>query len=573
MCDVGLEGCMSSVRKLSNNKKRKVQELLAQAAHALSLRRHDVLETILQEVEQMQADNPDLANLRGVLACENGRFEQAEKFFVSAINAAPKRADFHLNLGMLYLNQGLPFDALERFRAAMGIDKHSIVAIVGVSQCLIRIGEHKQACSILERALGDRPANDELLLAMFRASFSLAQLEKARACLESVLLRRPDSAEAHMGIAQIALQQGDFTEAQNEAREAVRLAPDNSSLYTFISGVTKFKDADDDILRCMLEQYKKSADKPVDRTNLAFALAKAMDDLGDVERAWSFIREGNDLRHKHGSYDAENELEHMQEIMRHYTPEVCAGNSGIKDETPIFILGMPRCGSTLTEQIIAAHPDVVSRGESETFVKNALLDYHSDEDALTLERITSFSPDEWQTLGASYLRRMKAEIPGAKRVTDKSLTNIRHLGAIHCALPMARIIHVRRDPMDTCFSIYKNNLIGGHFGFGFNLGELGYYYRMYLKLMQHWRDVLPAGAMYEMDYEALVADQEGETRKLLDYCGLPWNEACLQFTRTKNVVATTSVAQVRRAINKDSLAAWKPYAEHLQPLLRILDVR
>ncbi|OIO70560.1 MAG: hypothetical protein COW19_07075 [Zetaproteobacteria bacterium CG12_big_fil_rev_8_21_14_0_65_55_1124] len=563
---------MEKIKKLSNNKKRKVQELLGQATQAMRLRRLDVLESLLQKVDRIQPNNPDVANFRGVLAIQNGRFEHAETFFVRAINAAPRRADFHLNLGKLYLTQGMPFDALKRFKSATTLEPKSVEAAIGLVQCLIRIGEHKQACTILEPLLAVDPANTDLLLAMFRACFSLAKLERARACLDNVLAIQADCAEAHLGIAQIALQEGDFKEAQREAREALRLAPNNSSLYTFVSDVTKFRDPDDDILRAMLDQYRQSAGRPVDRTNLAFALAKAMGDMGNVERAWEFIMEGNNLRHEQSTYNADEELVHMQEIMRFYTPDVCMRNSGIEDETPIFILGMPRCGSTLSEQILAAHPDVVSRGESETFVKNALLDYHSDENVLTLERMTSFSPDQWRELGTAYLQRLRSDMPDAKRITDKSLTNIRYVGAIHCTLPRARIIHVRRNPLDTCFSIFKNNLAGGQFGYGFNLGELGYYYRMYLKLMQHWRDVLPSGAMYEMDYEALVTNQEEETRKLLDYCGLPWSDDCLQFTQVRNVVSTTSVAQVRRSIYKDSVAAWKPYEQHLQPLIRILGI-
>jgi hypothetical protein len=144
------------------------------------------------------------------------------------------------------------------------------------------------------------------------------------------------------------------------------------------------------------------------------------------------------------------------------------------------------------------------------------------------------------------------------------------VGAIHCALPKAKIVHVRRHPLDTCLSIYKLDLAGLMFDFAYDLADLGHYYRHYLKVMQHWRDVLPKGAMYELDYEMLVADQEGETRKLLDYCDLPWNEACLQFDKAKNVVRTSSMSQVRQGIYTDAMAVWKRYEKHLQPLIDIL---
>jgi len=157
-----------------------------------------------------------------------------------------------------------------------------------------------------------------------------------------------------------------------------------------------------------------------------------------------------------------------------------------------------------------------------------------------------------------------------RHITDKSLANIRFVGAIHCALPKARIVHVRRHPLDTCLSIYRLNIQGEAFDFGRDLEELGYYYQMYLKLMQHWRDTLPEGVMYELTYERLVADQKGETRKLLDACGLEWSDQCLQFQQARNAVRTASVAQVRRAIYTDSMAAWKRYEQHLAPLIHIL---
>jgi hypothetical protein len=198
------------------------------------------------------------------------------------------------------------------------------------------------------------------------------------------------------------------------------------------------------------------------------------------------------------------------------------------------------------------------------------MDFDSDEDPLTMERITSLSTDEWRKIGQAFLGRMKTGHEDALRITDKSLSNIRMIGAIHCALPHARIIHVRRHPLDTCLSIFKSNVRGALFEFGCNLEQLGRYYKSYLSLMQHWRTVLPKGVMYEIDYEQLVANQEDETRKLIDFCNLEWNDNCLEFHKTKNIVKTASIAQVRQPIYSDSMATWKRYERQLQPLIDIL---
>jgi hypothetical protein len=252
-----------------------------------------------------------------------------------------------------------------------------------------------------------------------------------------------------------------------------------------------------------------------------------------------------------------------------FTDETFDRQSTLNENTPIFIIGMPRCGSTLVEQILAAHPNVASKGECEFFEK-VLAEENATDKPLTFERITAFTPEHWGSIGQRYLQRLKMNASEVTRVTDKSLTNIRLVGPIHYALPKARIIHIRRHPLDTCLSIYKNNLLGALHDYGRNLGQLGYYYRMYLRLMQHWRNILPAGTMYELDYENLINDQEGETRKLLDYCGLPWSDQCLSFQKAKNVVRTASVTQVRQPVYNSSLAAWKRYEKNLQPLIKIL---
>jgi len=212
---------------------------------------------------------------------------------------------------------------------------------------------------------------------------------------------------------------------------------------------------------------------------------------------------------------------------------------------------------------------VASKGEWGEF-ERGLIELGQRDTPLTLEQITAFSPAQWQQLGSIFLKRLQADLPKSLRIIDKSLNNIRMVGAIHCSLPKAKIIHVRRHPLDTCLSIYKNNLTGKLFDFGHNLSELGHYYRAYLDLMAHWRRALPQGVMYELDYEQLISDQEGETRKLLEYCELPWNDQCLQFNKAKTIVRTASIAQVRQPIFKSSMAAWKRYERHLQPLIEIL---
>ena len=554
--------------KLSNNKKRQVALAVEQALEALRSGRLDICEQWLRKIEAIHPDNPDAADLRGVLCAQAGQLAEAEQHFVNAINSAPKRATLHTHLGDLYLSQRLYSDALPRYRSAAKIDPHSLPAHLGLSKALLELGFAEKARQILEKMIKRHGRDPNVLMGLFSACYRLNLLDEGLIYLEKLLQLYPDYPEAHFELGKLKVQMGSIEAGESDIRTALKLQPNDARAHGALADIRKFEHEDADTAS-MIALHARSAPLSGDRMILSFALGKIMDDLQQHDRAFAYFKEANDIRSQHTAYNSDEELAHLQQIMEAYTPSVFERNSGLDDSTPIFIVGMPRCGSTLVEQILAAHPDVASRGECEFFEK-AMAGFNDDQNPLTLDRTISFSPEEWRKVGETYLDFLKANVPSTPHITDKSLTNIRLIGAIHCAMPKARIIHVRRHPLDSCLSIYRQNLQGKLFDFGCNLGELGYYYKMYLRLMQHWREVLPADVMYEMDYEQLVGNQEAETRKLLDACDLDWNEQCLQFSKTKNVVRTASVTQVRRGIYSDSLAAWKRYEKHLDPLIRIL---
>ncbi len=232
----------------------------------------------------------------------------------------------------------------------------------------------------------------------------------------------------------------------------------------------------------------------------------------------------------------------------------------VKDErVPIFIVGMPRSGTTLIEQILASHPALYGAGELKTmsdFARTVALDSPDWEGALLALR----------KLGQEYLDQVWKLAPEARYITDKMPGNFYHLGLIHLMLPNAKIIHSMRDPMDTCFSCYALRFAHGH-EYCYDLKTLGRYYQRYTKLIRHWHDVLPAGRILDVRYEDNVADPEREARRLLGYLGLPWDPACLRFYETDRPVKTASVMQVRKPIYSSSVARWKRFEKHLGPLL------
>lgn len=348
------------------------------------------------------------------------------------------------------------------------------------------------------------------------------------------------------------------------------LAPTGDiQLLTKTAELKRFKTDDDPLLAAMVNRHQSSKPKTRRRMELAFALGKAMDDIGNHDAAFRYWKEGNDLQRIERPYQIEQETAHLDAIANAYQRETVSRSTEL-DDSPIFIVGMPRCGSTLTERILASHPDVLGKGECGIFSAVALPAMVEGDGQLTLDDIASFSNSQLTRLGELYINNLMADVSPKMRVVDKSLGNFALLGLIHAALPQAKIIHVKRNPLDQCLSIYRHSFEGNMFDYGNSLEDLGRYYLAYQRLMAHWHTLLPSETLYELQYEQLIENQEEETRKLINFCGLEWDDACLAFHRSKGQVKTASIAQVRQPIYKDSMAGWRRYERHLEPLIKIL---
>lgn len=236
----------------------------------------------------------------------------------------------------------------------------------------------------------------------------------------------------------------------------------------------------------------------------------------------------------------------------------------------IFIVGMPRCGSTLLAQILASLPNVVDSGETDLLRETTGRLTSGDIHQLDLQILTNTSDDRIIEAANQYRNAMNRLFGESERYVDKALPNIWLIGVIRMLFPKAKIIHCMRDPLDTCFSIFSNLFQGAAFNYAYDLQEIGEYYRIYLDMAEHWRKVLPAEIYHEVSYESLVAEQEQQSRRMLEFCNLEWNDACLKFYESKQTVQTSSLAQVRQPIYKNSIERWKRYEKHLQPLIDAL---
>jgi len=552
--------------RLSNNRKRKIKMLLGRAFEALQNGEHDQCEQLCVEIDAIQPGNTDVAYLRGVVARECDQCELAEACFRQAIDGSPKRADFVVALAGLYLSIGEYKRAVPIYRQALALDSYDINALIGLAGALVCLAQYDEAIELLEVAGKRRPGALDIRMGLFQACHDSGRIEQAREHLNAILKRDPENAQAFYSLGLLDIENGSLAQGEKAMRQAIACEPDYTDAYTVLADLQRFEHENDDVL-VMRQLYERCPEGSIERMNMAFALAKADDDLGHYDEAFANMQEANKIRRGFSRYDEAVTFERMHQLITCCTHDVVAEHSGIDSQAAVFVLGMPRSGTSLVEQILSAHPDVYSCGENH-MLNEAMASVTSGETADEIDPVATcaWTPAQCRVGGHAYLSRLQQVNPNALRYTDKSLNHILYIGSIARMLPQAKIIHVRRHPLDTCLSIYKNNITGNLFDYGHDLGELGRYYRMYERLMAHWKRVLPAGMMFEIEYEKLVADQEQQSRALLSACGLEWTPVCLDFQHADNRVLTASMTQVRQPVYDRSIGVWQHYETHLQLL-------
>ncbi|HUB10472.1 MAG TPA: sulfotransferase [Acetobacteraceae bacterium] len=366
----------------------------------------------------------------------------------------------------------------------------------------------------------------------------------------------------------IALEQmGRLAEARAAFEAAVALMPQRALFHHSLARVQRFSPGDPR-LAAMLALARRTTTLPeAEQVHLCFALGKAFADLHEDQRAFRYYLQGNAVRRRAMQHNEAVALDFLQRIRRHITADVIAAQRGhgAASPAPVFILGMPRSGSTLVEQILAAHPEVFGGGELRHF--GAALAAVGDAWGYP-EYVATLPAAHLQHIGARYIDAMRAIAgPDAARITDKMPTNYLFVGLIRLALSNATIIHTRRDPIDCCLSNFTTLFAPGRLAYSYDLGELGKYHRAYDALMRHWHDVLP-GVMLDVQYEALVADFETVARRIVAHCGLQWDDACLRFHEARRTVRTASVIQVRRPIHTGSIGRWRGHEALFAPLIK-----
>ncbi len=471
-------------------------------------------------------------------------------------------------LGMCLTALGAFREAEPALRKALPLAPKNAAVANCLGVVLKAVGKPREACEVLSQAVASDPG---LVDARFNLAQSLRDLDRhdeALTALRLVLEQTPQNDAARMAYAHALKENGDLAGAEAEYRALLSRESHRAEAYFHLSGVKNFTRGDVD-LKNILALLNRKPEKPNDRIHLNFAAGKAFQDLNDdPDTAFAHFQTANSLKRATVRYDVSQDVGHMTKIAEHCTDVECLlPVPGAEDTspTPIFIVGMPRSGTTLVEQILASHPDVSPGGERKDLERSAKA--FEDRTGARFPHWGGFLTEaEASELRRQYLDGLREADSQARWITDKMPSNIKLLSIVAQTLPRAKIIHMRRDPLDTCFSCYTQLFTEGN-AFTYDLIDLAAYYNAYNKLADHWQTVLPADLMLNVDYERLTAEPEDTIRDILRFCGLTWDPACLTFHTANRPVKTASAAQVRRPLYRSSVGRWEPYRNHLAPLI------
>jgi len=433
---------------------------------------------------------------------------------------------------------------------------------------LVDLHKHERAREEAERLMAAEPRNPGVKVTHAGILMALGDVDGSIARYRKLLESMPRDAELHQSLGHALKTKGDTGKAIAAYHDAIESRPDFGEAYWSLANMKTYRFTDFELQR--MRQYEAQPQlQHADRYHLCFALGKALEDRGDHAESFTYYQRGNALKKEGSLYRPAAQERAVRRQMEICTPEFFAARRGwgCPDPSPIFVLGLPRAGSTLIEQILASHPQV--EGTMELANIPRLVGSLGSGDRFGETHYPGVLPElteaQCRAFGEAYIRDTRVyRKEGKPFFIDKMPNNFRNIALIQLILPNATIIDARRDAMDCCFSNFKQLYANGH-PFAYDLEDIGRYYRAYVELMDHWDRVLP-GRVLRVQHEEVLADLEGSVRRILDHCALPFDEACVQFHRTERRVHTASAEQVRRPINRDGVDQWKPYEPWLGPL-------
>jgi tetratricopeptide (TPR) repeat protein len=537
--------------------RRHVRRLATFAADRANAGRYAEAIAALRQAVALDPKDAQLLHDLGLVCLRAGRHAEAAGILRQAAALEPSHAGAQHALGRALDAMGQTRDAILAYKQAVWLQPNLAAALVRLAELQLVAGSRTEAEATFRAAAAAMPDTDAGRVNAARAALLAGAYTDSEALLRDVLARNPDHAEAHATLGKVLADTGQLAEAAAEYGTAATLDRNLAVAWYGCASNRKFTTAD----RPLIERMRANLDRldllPDHRMALDFALGKVHDDLGEYAEAMRYFEAANRIDYVSRKLDRAAQSRRIDRLIADSPPGFLGRRPDFEtpDETPVLIVGMPRSGTTLVEQILSSHPAVAAGGE---------LTYWSDVSRSLLDK--NERVEVARRLATDYLALLGRISPDATRVTDKLPFNYEQLGLVRQVLPRAFVLHCRRHPVDTCWSIFttyfRSRLA--------DRGDLVFFYRQYERIMAHWRSVLPAERFFEIDYESLVADPEPLTRRLVAFCGLEWDEACLAPHRNRRPVTTASLWQARQPIYRGSVARWRRYEPWLGELHELL---
>lgn len=499
---------------------------------------------------------------------KSGNFSKAEQISRKLILVNPKMVFLYNLLGLILVGQKRFDEAIECYEKGLKIDPNFAMIYNNLGLLFFDRGQNEN----LEKAENYYKKSISLNEKITEPHTNLGNLynllnkhQKAIDCHQKAILISPESPYAYYNLANVYMSLGNFGEAKKNFKKSIKLYPDFYLAHRNLSRLIKYTD-DDEHFSELKKIYKNINEKDTEYTiHISFALAKAYEDVRDFDKSFTFYKKANSFNRKKINFSLSEENEKFKKIKSTFDKNLFTKylNSGYQDSSPIFIVGMPRSGTTLIEQILSSHNKVFGADEIE-FIPELMKKKFGNADLnLFFKGVLNFDENDLKKIGEEYCTKIKNYSNNSERTTDKFPKNFLSIGFIKLILPNSKIIHCNRNPEDTIFSIFKNHFPGGQITFAYNLDEIIEYYNLYHDLMKYWNEILP-NFIFNLKYENLVSSTETQIKNLLNFCKLDWQNACLEFYNNKRPIKTASDIQARNKIYNTSIGTWKNYEKYLK---------
>ena len=546
----------------------KTKALINKALHTHQLGNFQEAESSYRTFLSQNIPVPIIYTKLASICAVTNRQDEAKQLTLHSLKLLPEFIDGLILLGDLFrLERNFPV-AIDFYHRALKQNRTIAVLYLHISFSWLQLGEIGKAKSACFAALKIERGNVSTQLLLAQIYTVNGELEDAKNIYQNILDNSPQNLDALYNLANVFKYQGDLSKAKALYLDVIVLNSTYVSAHYSFASIHKYESIDEPQVLQMLSQISDKSSSEEERVLYFFALAKVFEDCGEYDQAFQYLKQGNDLRFSRFNYDIKTDEDFITSIMASFTKDALASVSPSTESSkrPIFIVGMPRSGTSLAEKILASHSKVHGGGELEYFFRLGTRLFIDESTNFLYKNISTYDANKFVQMAENYLKQIETLNNKAEHVTDKLPLNMLLIGLIKLAFPNAKIIHCKRSPIDNCLSIYKKNFTTDNYRFAYNLKTIGQFYNIQDKLMSHWYDLFPS-EIYTLNYEDLIQNPEKIIQDLIMSCDLEWEENCLNFHKTKSIVTTASAFQVRQPIYKTSIELWKKYEQNLSSLI------